>query len=186
MDDRLWPRTAMLHPRRRVSSSLVKSHRIADGCQLYSFDLALPTECDDEYWLTPEGEPLFKQPPGKPSRVTTFVCMLRLGQILALVMRTIVSNVSENLFRLQTPGFFRSTRPTSHERSWVSRTSSGNSASSRTSTPRSISGRTRSRVTVSSVHPASGLFRAVTHACALDGDLAFKCDGTQARRTRGS
>ncbi|KAM5544366.1 hypothetical protein V8D89_002026 [Ganoderma adspersum] len=53
------------------------------------FDIALPTECDDEYWLTPEGEPLFKQPPGKPSKVTAFVCMLRLGQILAFTMRTI-------------------------------------------------------------------------------------------------
>ena len=58
---------------------------------LPSFDLALPTECDDEYWLTPEGEPLFKQPPGKPSKVTAFVYMLRLGQILAFSMRTIVS-----------------------------------------------------------------------------------------------
>ena len=54
----------------------------------------MPTECDDEYWLTPDGEPLFKQPPGKPSKVTAFVCMLRLGQILAFSMRTIVSEVS--------------------------------------------------------------------------------------------
>ncbi|KAI1785317.1 fungal-specific transcription factor domain-containing protein [Ganoderma leucocontextum] len=53
------------------------------------FDLALPTECDDEYWLTPEGDPLFKQPPGKPSNVTAFVCMIRLGQILAFAIRTI-------------------------------------------------------------------------------------------------
>ncbi|KAI1785161.1 fungal-specific transcription factor domain-containing protein [Ganoderma leucocontextum] len=53
------------------------------------FDLALPTECDDEYWLTSEGEPLFKQPPGKPSKVTAFVCMIRLGQMLAFAMRTI-------------------------------------------------------------------------------------------------
>ncbi|PIL25392.1 transcription factor [Ganoderma sinense ZZ0214-1] len=56
------------------------------------FDLALPTECDDEYWLTPEGEPLFKQPPGKPSKVTAFVYMIRLGQILAFVMRTVYSS----------------------------------------------------------------------------------------------
>ena len=72
---------------------------MVDGCRVCSCDLALPTECDDEYWLTPEGEPLFKQPPGKPSRVTTFVCMLRLAQILAFAVRTIVSNALDNLFR---------------------------------------------------------------------------------------
>ncbi|KAM5544387.1 hypothetical protein V8D89_002047 [Ganoderma adspersum] len=53
------------------------------------FDLALPTECDDEYWLTTEGEPLFKQPPGEPSKVSGFVQVLRLGQILAFANRTI-------------------------------------------------------------------------------------------------
>ncbi|PIL25393.1 transcription factor [Ganoderma sinense ZZ0214-1] len=53
------------------------------------FDVALPTECDDEYWLTPDGDPLFKQPPGKPSKVSGFVYSLRLGQILAFANRTI-------------------------------------------------------------------------------------------------
>lgn len=62
-----------------------------------SFDLSLPTECDDEYWLMPNGEPSFKQPPGKPSKVTAFVCLVRLGQILAFVMRTIVSAVAMRL-----------------------------------------------------------------------------------------
>ena len=58
---------------------------------MFSFDIALPTECDDEYWLTPEGEPSFEQPSGKPSKVTAFVCVLKLGQILAFAMRTVVS-----------------------------------------------------------------------------------------------
>ena len=53
----------------------------------------MPTECDDEYWLTHTGEPLFKQPPGKPSKVTAFVWMLKLGQILAFTTRTIVSTL---------------------------------------------------------------------------------------------
>ncbi|KAM5544333.1 hypothetical protein V8D89_001993 [Ganoderma adspersum] len=53
------------------------------------FDLALPTECDDEYWLTSDGDPLFKQPPGKPSKVSGFVYLLRLGQIMAFANRTI-------------------------------------------------------------------------------------------------
>ena len=58
-----------------------------------SFDLALPTECDDEYWLTADGDPLFKQPPRKPSKVSGFVYSLRLGQILAFANRTIVSDM---------------------------------------------------------------------------------------------
>ena len=65
----------------------------ADCYDLSSIDVALPTECDDEYWLTPEGKPLFKQPPDTPSKVTAFVCLIRLGQILALAMRTIVGAV---------------------------------------------------------------------------------------------
>ena len=59
-----------------------------------SFDLALPTECDDEYWLTPDGEALFKQPPGKPSKVSGFVYILRLCQGLAFANRTIVSKLT--------------------------------------------------------------------------------------------
>ena len=37
------------------------------------------------------------QPPGKPSTVTTFVYILRLGQILAFAVRTIVSGVENVL-----------------------------------------------------------------------------------------
>ncbi|PIL25380.1 transcription factor [Ganoderma sinense ZZ0214-1] len=55
----------------------------------FCFDVALPTECDDEYWLKPDGDPLFQQPPGKPSKVSGFVYSLRLGQILAFANRTI-------------------------------------------------------------------------------------------------
>ena len=56
-----------------------------------SIDCEYPVECDDEYWLTPEGKPLFKQPPEKPSKVSAFVYSIRLGQILAFALRTIVS-----------------------------------------------------------------------------------------------
>ena len=58
------------------------------GC---SFDIDLPTECDDEYWTASEPELAFKQPPGKPSKITFFNCYVRLHQILAFAMRTIVS-----------------------------------------------------------------------------------------------
>ena len=56
-----------------------------------SFDLDLPLECDDEYWTHPDPEQAFKQPPGKPSAITFFNCYIRLHQILAFALRTIVS-----------------------------------------------------------------------------------------------
>lgn len=65
----------------------------------HSFDVELPVECDDEYWvLTDHPNPekphkkcvVFKQPPGKPSKITYFNCFLRLNQILAFALRTIV------------------------------------------------------------------------------------------------
>ena len=56
----------------------------------HSIDVKLPTECDDEYWTTPEGESLFKQPLGKPSKVAAFNCYIRLTQIMTLAHRTIV------------------------------------------------------------------------------------------------
>lgn len=65
---------------------------------MFSFDIALPTECDDEYWLTPEGELSFEQPPGKPSKVTAFVCVVKLCQILAFAMRTVVSQLASRMF----------------------------------------------------------------------------------------
>ncbi len=60
-------------------------------CLIGSFDIDLPTECDDEYWTASEPELAFKQPPGKPSKIAFFNCYVRLHQILAFAMRTIVS-----------------------------------------------------------------------------------------------
>ena len=54
----------------------------------------MPIECDDEYWENDDPELAFKQPPGKPSLVTFFNCFLRLNQILAFALRTIVSAIS--------------------------------------------------------------------------------------------
>lgn len=59
----------------------------------YSFDLEMPIECDDEYWVTSDPDMAFKQPAGKPSTVTFFNCLLRLNQILAFALRTIVSGI---------------------------------------------------------------------------------------------
>lgn len=55
-----------------------------------SFDLDLPTECDDEYWLSEDPETVFRQPPDKPSIISYLNCSLRLSQIASFAMRTIV------------------------------------------------------------------------------------------------
>lgn len=55
-----------------------------------SFDVDLPIECDDEYWENPDPETAFKQPPGKPANASFFICLIKLNQILAFALRTIV------------------------------------------------------------------------------------------------
>ncbi len=91
----------MRYPRRRVSlfifSGLVahppsspETTSDTDRSLLGSIDLDLPIACDDEYWLNPNPELAFKQPEGKPSTVTFFNCALRLTQIHAFALRTIV------------------------------------------------------------------------------------------------
>ncbi|KAM5544367.1 hypothetical protein V8D89_002027, partial [Ganoderma adspersum] len=87
VDEELWRRAFWS----LVLLEWISGYGLGRPCSIHDedFDLALPTECDDEYWLTLGGEPLFKQPPGKPSKVTAFVCMIRLGQIVAFATRTI-------------------------------------------------------------------------------------------------
>ncbi|KAM5544332.1 hypothetical protein V8D89_001992 [Ganoderma adspersum] len=89
VEDELWRRAFWI----LVSLEWLTSYGLGRPSSIHDedFDLALPTECDDEYWLSPEGEPWFQQPPDKPSKVTAFVCVLKLGQILAFAMRTIYS-----------------------------------------------------------------------------------------------
>ena len=68
-----------------VFSTYVKKH---------SFDLDLPVECDDEYWDNEDPEKRFKQPPNKPSLITSFNLSLKLHQILAFSLRTIVCSAA--------------------------------------------------------------------------------------------
>lgn len=56
-----------------------------------SFDVDLPTEVDDEYWENEHESEQFKQPTGKPSTVSYFISLIKLIQILAIALRTIVS-----------------------------------------------------------------------------------------------
>jgi hypothetical protein len=58
-------------------------------------------EIDDEYWEN-EHEPdqSFKQPAGKPSVLSYFVSIIKLIQILAVALRTIVSHAPSMLLYL--------------------------------------------------------------------------------------
>ena len=75
---------------RFVSSSLGRPCAIHDE----DFDLDLPVECDDEYWTSEDPKLAWKQPSGKPSYVAYFIAVLRLNQILAFALRTIVSRTA--------------------------------------------------------------------------------------------
>jgi hypothetical protein len=56
------------------------------------FDVEFPEEVDDEYWEN-EAHPelAFKQPKGKPSVVAAFNTRIKLSQIMAFALRTVVS-----------------------------------------------------------------------------------------------
>lgn len=56
-----------------------------------SFDVDFPVECDDEYWEHPDPEKSFKQPLDQPSKISYFIAYLKLTQILAFALRTVVS-----------------------------------------------------------------------------------------------
>ncbi|KAF5383426.1 hypothetical protein D9757_006104 [Collybiopsis confluens] len=53
------------------------------------YDVELPVDVDDEYWDHPDPELNFKQPAGKPSKISFFIHYLKLMDILAYAMRVI-------------------------------------------------------------------------------------------------
>ena len=56
-----------------------------------SFDLDLPLEVDDEYWEgRQDSEKTFEQPRNIPSRIVAFNHFIKLTQIMAFTMRTMV------------------------------------------------------------------------------------------------
>jgi len=61
------------------------------GVQHEDFDVDLPVECDDEYWVQDGSTLQFLQPDDKPPITSFFNCFLRLNQIQAFAMRTIYS-----------------------------------------------------------------------------------------------
>ncbi|KAK1221321.1 Gypsy retrotransposon integrase-like protein 1 [Marasmius sp. AFHP31] len=55
------------------------------------FDCDLPSECDDEYWETPDPKQAFVQPTGKPSILSFFVTFIKLLDIVGFGQRTLYS-----------------------------------------------------------------------------------------------
>ncbi|KAF9568045.1 hypothetical protein CPC08DRAFT_487594 [Agrocybe pediades] len=55
------------------------------------FDVDYPIECDDEYWETGDPDRDFKQPPGKPSTMASFLCLIKLYEIVNYALRTLYS-----------------------------------------------------------------------------------------------
>ncbi|WVQ71732.1 hypothetical protein IAR50_001273 [Cryptococcus sp. DSM 104548] len=53
------------------------------------FDADYPQDVDDEYWDTGDPEKDFKQPPGRPSRISAFIQLLKLDHIVGAVLQTI-------------------------------------------------------------------------------------------------
>lgn len=76
---------------RRKSTLLLPDGPNFACADLFRFDLELPVECDDEYWLAEDSEDPFKQPAGQPSNISYFVAIIQLTNVLALVLRKIVS-----------------------------------------------------------------------------------------------
>ncbi|KAI0644481.1 fungal-specific transcription factor domain-containing protein [Trametes meyenii] len=74
-----------------VAFDRVTSFTMGRACALQDedFDVDPVEECDDEYWVTEDPEMAFKQPPGKPCKVTFINSLNSLLQILAFASRTI-------------------------------------------------------------------------------------------------
>lgn len=68
----------------------LKSELFSFLTMLLSFDVDVLTEVDDEYWMDANSNPVFKQPAGKPSKIAFFNCFLKIKQIHAFTLRTVV------------------------------------------------------------------------------------------------
>ncbi|KAJ7450938.1 fungal-specific transcription factor domain-containing protein [Mycena galericulata] len=89
VESELWKRAFWV----LVSYDRITSCTLGRPCALQhdDFDIDLPTECDDEYWEPADPSQAFRQPPGKPSRITFFNAFLRLNNILGFSLRILYS-----------------------------------------------------------------------------------------------
>ncbi|KAH9957115.1 fungal-specific transcription factor domain-containing protein, partial [Russula dissimulans] len=56
-----------------------------------NYDVDLPIECDDDYWETRDPVLAFRQPPGKPSKVSYFNHLIKINVLHSHALRTIYS-----------------------------------------------------------------------------------------------
>ncbi|KAJ7680543.1 fungal-specific transcription factor domain-containing protein [Mycena polygramma] len=95
----LWKRAfwCLLSLDRTVCSFLGRPSAV----HVEDYDVELPLEVDDEYWDHPDPEQAFRQPAGKPSLLTYFICHIRLCEILGSTLRRLyASNKSRALMGL--------------------------------------------------------------------------------------
>ncbi|KAI0033780.1 fungal-specific transcription factor domain-containing protein, partial [Vararia minispora EC-137] len=102
VEDELWKRAfwSLVLMDRWLSSQLGRTCAIQDE----EFDLEYPIDCDDEYWTPEDPAKAFKQPPGKPSKVSYFISILRLNRILGMAMRTIFATTNKTNLLLELIG----------------------------------------------------------------------------------
>jgi hypothetical protein len=60
-----------------------------------SFDVDYPLDVDDEYWDTGNPETDFKQPANKPTKISSFISLLKLGRIIASAIMNVVRGLHE-------------------------------------------------------------------------------------------
>ncbi|EPQ54349.1 hypothetical protein GLOTRDRAFT_78355 [Gloeophyllum trabeum ATCC 11539] len=85
----LWKRAfwALILHDRGLSAALGRPYTLSPK----EIDVELPVECDDEYWITSNPDDAFKQPAGKPTRMTFFIHMIKMNDVLGDTLRVFVS-----------------------------------------------------------------------------------------------
>ncbi|KAH9055007.1 fungal-specific transcription factor domain-containing protein [Lactarius vividus] len=89
VEDELWKRAfwVLLMLDIWISSSLGRPCAMTEE----SHDVDLPIECDDEYWESSDPALAFRQPPGKPSKVSYFNYLIKINLLHSHALRTIYS-----------------------------------------------------------------------------------------------
>ncbi|KIY48718.1 hypothetical protein FISHEDRAFT_9727, partial [Fistulina hepatica ATCC 64428] len=94
VNDELWKRAFWSLSRCLIWLDRMMGFSFGRPCAVHEedIDLDLPIECDDEYWICPEtNKPYFQQPKDKPSKLSFFVCIVKLNELLGYALRTVYS-----------------------------------------------------------------------------------------------
>ncbi|KAH9479055.1 Putative transcriptional regulatory protein [Psilocybe cubensis] len=67
------------------------------GISHESIDIEYPVECDDEYWEHPNPAKAFKQPAGIPCKISSFIHLIKLCEVLGFASRTLYSTYKSKL-----------------------------------------------------------------------------------------